>query len=202
VLQPGEILNMENLAESLGATRTPLREALIQLESEGLIEFSPQRWTRVTSLSVAELESFYPVWVELQVIAVRFAVERGCPNLADIEAAQVDFVALVDQAMRSPGKEEQKLVYQADAHFHDEILRGTENDYLTHALAPLSSLAQRYDFCYFGAMQMIGHESVADHEQILDGLRRGDADSAAEVMRINAARTLDLVRGGFPGLIW
>lgn len=195
-LQPGEILNLEHIMETLGVGRTPLREALIQLEHEGLIEFEPKRWTRVTPLSLPELESFYPVWIEFQVLAVRFAVQRGCPNLATIAAAQTAFVEAIRCAEQSPGRVTQTLVYRADAHFHAEILRGSENKHLALAIAPLSSLAQRYDHCYFGGLPAIGHKSIADHAQILAALERGDGETAAEIMRVNAARTLDLVTGG------
>jgi DNA-binding GntR family transcriptional regulator len=71
VLGPRETLRDIDLATSFGVSRTPVREALLRLEREGLVESQPGRWTRVTSLDAGELARVYPVWIELEALAAR-----------------------------------------------------------------------------------------------------------------------------------
>jgi DNA-binding GntR family transcriptional regulator len=74
-LGPGERVRDKELAEALGVSRTPVREALQRLEDAGLVETSASRWTRVASLDVAQAEQVYPVVWSLETLAVELA---GC----------------------------------------------------------------------------------------------------------------------------
>ena len=72
-LGPGERVRDKELAEALGVSRTPVREALQRLEDAGLVETSASRWTRVASLDVAQAEQVYPVVWSLEALAVELA---------------------------------------------------------------------------------------------------------------------------------
>src|SRR3954454_4716455 len=96
-LAPGEFVRDGEIAASLGVSHTPVREALLQLEREGLIESTPKRWTRVTLLHTADLKRLYPVLIELEALAAHLAAERSVAGLADVEAAQQAFAELVEQ---------------------------------------------------------------------------------------------------------
>src|SRR5436190_24084875 len=75
ILVPGERLHDMALAEQLGVSRTPVREALRRLEDEGLIETSPNRWTRVAPLDLVEAGSLYPIISNLEQLALDLAID-------------------------------------------------------------------------------------------------------------------------------
>src|SRR3954468_9282845 len=85
-LEPGTTMSQVTLADELGVSRTPLREALRMLQNEGLIESEPNRRVRVSSLSLAGLEELYTIRIPLEVTALRLSVPRMTPE----EVAQLE----------------------------------------------------------------------------------------------------------------
>lgn len=195
VLAPEETLRDVDLAAAFGVSRTPVREALLRLEREGLIESQPGRWTRVTPLDTAELARVYPVWIELEALAARLAA--GMPELGDalpaIAAAQRDFAAAVERAVATPGPENSRAARDGDAAFHDAIVTATGNRFLADALQPLKAAVRRYENVYFANAPLVGRRSAIDHERIVTALRDRDPDAAAAATRRNMERTWELL---------
>jgi DNA-binding GntR family transcriptional regulator len=194
-LAPGATLNIAELAAALDTGRTPVREALIQLEAEGLVETEPQRWTRVTPLSMAEVESLYPVWIHLEVLSAQLAARRlkAGASLAAVEDAQRAFADVVARAVAMPDADLRVAVREADDRFHQAILDLAGNRHLANARQPLRVLARRYENAFFSHARLIGPRSVADHERMIDALRRADENAAAAAMRANMERTYELI---------
>jgi len=188
-LAPGEIVKDSEIAASLGVSRTPVREALLHLEREGLIESQPGRWTRVAPLDASHPELLYPVIIALETLSVQLAA-RNPDGLFAIEAAQRHFADAVARFAETAQPEDARAVREGDDAFHEAILRAANNDYLTDALLPLRTIARRFENWYFGRTPSTGAASVADHEHLLAALRDGNAIEAAELMRANMSRSL------------
>lgn len=195
VLAPEETLRDSDLAASFGVSRTPVREALLQLEREGLIESQPGRWTRVTPLDARDLDRILPVWTELEILAARLAA--GSPGvldaLPDIEATQRDFTEAVERAVDALEFENQRTARDADAAFHDAIVVVTCNRFLADALQPLNVAIRRHEHVFASTSSLVERRAVIDHEQVLAALRDRDADAAAEAMRRDMERTSELL---------
>ena len=93
-LRPGERLVEQRLAEELDLSRTPIREALRMLQSEGLVRFEPNRGARVRSLTMADIDDLYELRGRLEAMAAELAAVRATPDQLDrLTAAEADFAA-------------------------------------------------------------------------------------------------------------
>jgi len=98
-LRPGERLVEQRLAEELELSRTPIREALRMLQSEGLVRFEPNRGARVRSLTVADIDDLYELRGRLEAMAAELAAVRATPDQLDrLMAAEADFAAAAQVA--------------------------------------------------------------------------------------------------------
>jgi DNA-binding GntR family transcriptional regulator len=192
-LAPGEIVKDNDIAAALGVSRTPVREALLHLEREGLIESLPGRWTRVAQLDASLSERLYPVIIVLEALSSSLAAANGAEHLPGIEAANQRFAVSVERYASTHAPEDAREVREADDAFHGAILRAADNPHLSDALLPRKVMARRFENWYFGNTPSIGAASIADHERIIAALRAGDAEGAAEQTRRNWARSLALL---------
>ena len=189
-LTPGEDVRDVAIAAQLGVSRTPVREAILQLQQEGLIESRPQGWTRVAPLDPRQWAELHPIWVELQVLAARLAAERPDRDLAALVEAQSTFRALIDQL---PGRERDLdmtlAITDADDRFHQALIEASGNSMLVATLERLNVLVRRFQTLFEPNGEQVftdmGLPSVAEHDLLLDALRRRDAAAAAEIVRRN-----------------
>jgi len=173
-LAPGEVIKDTEIADSLGVSRTPVREALLQLEREGLIESQPGRWTRVAPLDLQAADKLYPVVIELEALALRMAAERPHRDLTRLEHAQRDFATAV--ARRKP---DAKAIRSADDRFHGEILALADNSYISETLLPLKAIVRRYENYFFVSHPELAQHSVEDHAAMLAAIQKRDSEAAA-----------------------
>lgn len=186
-LAPEEVLRDADLAQAFGISRTPVREALLHLEHEGLVESQPGRWTRVTPLDPAGLDVIFPVWVELEALAARLAaVADGAPDHAAIDEAARAYASAVDDA--AAGVVDARAICEADARFHDAILKAAHNPSLSATLAPLRLLTKRYEYACPRAFPPAS-DSVNDHAAILTAVCHHDPDAATIATRDHLRHT-------------
>ncbi|MDT0307987.1 GntR family transcriptional regulator [Streptomyces sp. DSM 44917] len=174
-LAPGETLSQVQLARRLGASRTPLREALRLLEREGLIDSEFNRRVRVAGLSAAELEEIYASRLVLESLAVRLSVER-------FTAEDIDFLRARLEAMRQGAAaqdyERWKIPHRA---FHARLRRGA-GARLTRQLETLSDHAERYRHLYTVEAPRAWDAGLVEHGAIVEACRGGDAEAAADAV--------------------
>jgi DNA-binding GntR family transcriptional regulator len=174
-LGPGAELGEVALAEQLGVSRGPLREAIGRLAAEGLVTVSPRRGAVVRSLSKEEFLELYQVREALERMAVQLAV----PRLTD---EQFEELASLNEAMEAhAAQNEVESFFEANLAFHARLLEASGNGKLEELYRQLLGQLGRYRV---RSLTLRGNlkRSVSEHKAILRAARRGDAERAAQLM--------------------
>jgi DNA-binding GntR family transcriptional regulator len=177
-LRPGTRLGEVELADRLGVSRTPVREALTRLAAEGLVEIAPNRGARVATWTVAELEGVFDLRASLEPQLTGFAVERASSE--DVEA--LDEIAQRMLAVGSPGPEQDlDALVPLNRAFHDRLIALADHPALATALAAAihPPIVLRNFHTYDEASL---RRSLAHHGEIVAAVRAGDAAWARAVM--------------------
>lgn len=174
-LTPGAELSEVALAESLGVSRGPIREAIGRLASEGLVTVRPRRGAVVSSLSTEEFNELYQVREALELLAVKLAVPRLRPD--DITVLQ----ALIDEMSARAERSQVAAFFEANSAFHVRLVEASGNVKLLELYEQLLAQLGRYRL---RSLTLRGNleRSVAEHAAILRAAKRGDADRAAHLM--------------------
>jgi DNA-binding GntR family transcriptional regulator len=174
-LAPGAELQEVALAEELGVSRGPLREAIGRLAAEGLVTVRPRRGAVVRSLSKDEFLELYQVREALEVMAVRLAV----PRLGDDDIEELD--ALLTKMAERAVRQEVAEFFEANLAFHARLVEASGNATLQQLYGQLVGRMGRYRM---RSLTLRGNlrQSVSEHASILSAARRGDADRAAVLM--------------------
>ena len=181
-IRPGTILVQEQLAEQLGISRTPVRDALDRLASEGLVVRSPGGRIHVAPFSLEELREKYAVRQALEALALRLAA----PNLPGQPLERLKAVIAEMRAAIAAG--DSVRVAQAGGTFHDTIFAACGNAYLRHLLTNLNDSIRRYRQA---AIDLPGRadETLREHERIYACLAAGDIAAAQTAMEEHIARS-------------
>lgn len=174
-LEPGAELIETVLAEQLGVSRGPLREAISRLAAEGLVTVSPRRGAVVRSLSKAEFLELYQVREALERMAVQLAVPR-------LTEEQFEELGALNETMEAhAAQNEVEAFFEANIAFHSRLLEASDNGKLQELYRQLLDQLGRYrlrSLTLRGNLQ----RSVSEHKAILRAAKRGDAERAAQLM--------------------
>lgn len=186
-IKPGERLDEVALAKRFGVSRTPIREALMQLGSMRLIELLPHRGAFVRRIGITELVEMFEVMAELEGMCSRLAARRMTPNeITALEQLHRDCADAAD-SVASDGNYD--AYYYANARFHHAIYLGCHNGFLTEEVIRLrdrTKVYRRLQLRLRGRVQ----NSFSEHEAIVSAIRDGDPDRAEE-----AAKAHVLIQG-------
>lgn len=182
-LPPGERLRETDIAERLGVSRTPVREALRRLQSDGLVTFAPWRGMTVAALDLAQLEELYDMREVLESAAARFAAT----NASDADVAWLR--SLLEE--QSAAGSEAGALERINRAFHDAIYRAAHNRYL---LGALSSLADSLGLLKNTTFSIAGRpeSGLAEHRRIVDAIADRDPEAAEDAARRHIAKARDL----------
>ncbi len=185
-LPPGTRIHEGQLGEALGVSRTPLREALKFLASEGLIELVPGRGALVRKLTPGDVRNMLDVLIALETLAGRLACARASD--ADIGKVRV----LHDEMMRFYEARDRLEYYKRNQAIHSAIARLSQNDVLA---AMHESIQQRLK-----RVRFIGNEepakwegAVAEHEEMIAALEARDGGRFAEILARHLEQTWERV---------
>ena len=170
-LAPGAVIDERDLIERLGIGRTPVREALRRLAHERLVEVYPRRGMFVTGVDVRQLARLSEVRAVLEPEAARLAAERA----TDDDRARLD--ALLTE-LDAGGSE----LMQLDERIHRAVYRAAHNDLLEATLEQYYALALRIWMLALERTQDL-EEAVEAHRDLLEAIRDGDGERAAQTMR-------------------
>ena len=170
-LRPEEPLRDQDIAERLGVSRTPVREALRRLEDEGLVETALNRWTRVAALDPTRAIELYPVVEALESLALSVAFPKlTAEDLATLHQADASLRLALERHDTSGA-------VAADTSFHDVWIAQSGNVELRQTLRGLKRKLWRIELAYFNTAHA-GHASLDEHAALLDALRGGDREAA------------------------
>ena len=173
-LQPGERLMEVTLANKLGVSRTPVREAIRMLELEGLVVMIPRKGAEVAKITVRDLKDALEVRMAIDSLSVKLACERLDEN-TEIKQACVAF----REAVKS--KNVQAIV-EGDERFHNTIYRASKNQKLITIAMNLREQVYRYRFEYVKDFSY--HENlIREHDQITEAILKGDVETAQKIMK-------------------
>jgi DNA-binding GntR family transcriptional regulator len=192
-LGPGVSLSEIALAEKFGVSRTPVREALKQLETEGLVEIRPRVGSFVTTPSRREFIELFEMKELLEGAAARLLAQRGSvPELERLERNLVE----ADLAAARDDREQYAALVQE---FHDLVILGADNDKLeAHYRMLMNQLA--YARLVTTSLSQPGriHLSDQEHHRVLGAIRSKDGDSAERVMREHVRASKGALMAGLP----
>lgn len=171
-LAPGSVIDETALQEELGLGRTPIREALKRLSLEKLVTILPRRGMFVTEIGIADLTRLYEVRIDLEALAARLAARRGRPDHWERMAAAL---------AKIPSETDHDALIAIDEACHQIMYQAADNAFLTDTLNALYALSLRL---WYFALADIGdmHDTVMEHQLILEALRAGDEEQAAALL--------------------
>jgi DNA-binding GntR family transcriptional regulator len=192
VYSPGARLDESGLAKRFNVSRTPVREALRQLTSAGLVEMRPRRGVIVSLPSDTALAEMFEVMGELEAACVRLATQRMSPaERVRLEVAHRRSF----EAVRNNDKESYRAL---NFEFHDVIYRGAHNEFLLATTIGIRQRIAPFRRAQFAIAERLA-KSHAEHDAILRAVLSGAGQTASELMRnhvnIVRAASWDYVHG-------
>lgn len=175
-LQPGERLMEISLANRLGVSRTPVREAIRKLELEGLVVMVPRKGAQVAKITEKDLNDVLEVRLGLEELVMRFACERiGEEQLQEIAQAADEFEELMES-------NDITALAQADVKFHELIYDATQNKRLVQIINNLREQMYRYRIEYLKD-STVRETLVKEHRGIYQALKNRDFVLAHQWMK-------------------
>lgn len=173
-LKPGERLMEIQLANKLGVSRTPIREAIRKLELEGLVLMIPRKGAEVAEITEKNLRDVLEVRGALEELAVRLACERiDTEGIERLKQAAKGFETVLDS-------EDITKIAEADVAFHDIIYIATDNERLIQLLNNLREQMYRYRVEYLKQKEFHS-KLMSEHLDIISAIERGERDKAASI---------------------
>jgi DNA-binding GntR family transcriptional regulator len=169
--RPGSVLTEAALSRAMGVSRTPVREALLRLEAEGVLESTLARGFTLRPLSRSKVAELYPILAALEALAVQDTRRPAEPVLGTLRATLGELEGCTGAVRR----------WQLDTQWHATLTSACGNRHLAGLIAQLRSSGSRYELAY---MQQVRSREKADrqHREILSAVEAGDARRAADLL--------------------
>jgi DNA-binding GntR family transcriptional regulator len=178
-LKGGSRVSEPDLAERYGISRTPIREAFRQLESEGFLTVIPRRGAVVSEFSVKDVEEFYAI----KSILEGYAAHRACEKLTAKELDRLQ--SINDRLAELAAHNDIRTFFKIHNDFHDVFIKAADNEKLRELITSLVSRFQRLRLMSISLPGRMGI-SVQEHEKIIEAFRLKDAETAEMLVRKNA----------------
>jgi len=177
-LKPGERLMEVKLAEKMGVSRTPVREAIRMLEIEGLVDMLPRKGAHVAELSVKDIMDVLEVRAAMDSLATRLAAERITDDeIKELRQIQAQFINYVE-------KNNLQGSIKKDVEFHELIYRASRNDRLLQIANNLREQVQRFRVIYLKDYSS-PKNLIKEHEDICDAIAARNLEKAQEYAQIH-----------------
>lgn len=181
-LETGTQLPQDKIAARLGVSRTPVREALLQLQAEGLVHFARHRVATVATLSRDEIRDVF----EVRAVVEARAVELGVPQLTDAEVRELARCHREMCAFRKWSSE----WLQHNRRFHRIMYEASQRRYMCQVISGVQAQLDRYLSLYLSTLDVL-KKAHKEHSEILEAARRRDASGAAELTHRHILETAD-----------
>lgn len=183
-LAPGQRLTERELIDRVGVSRTVIREALRQLESEGLVETVPNKGPVVRALSRSEAVDLYRIRASLEALAARLFIERAPPHALDRLAAALRAVEAAYKAGAADG------ILAAKNRFYAVLFDGARSDVLSSMLGGLHARIWRWravGLSHADRSRARSAQAIRGLRELVAAIRAGDAAAAEQAIRVDTA---------------
>ncbi len=175
-LKPGERLMEMQLADDLGVSRTPVREAIRKLELEGLVVMIPRKGAYVSGISIREIADIFEVRAALEALAAGLAAER----ITDGELEELERTLV--HISEGSDRRDINAIVETDANFHDIIYRACRNDRLVQIITHLKEQIQRFRTTSLSQPGR-SRDALSEHRAIVEAISDRNAEQARALAR-------------------
>jgi len=180
-LPMGSQVKVEELAEQMGVSRTPIREALLSLEKDGLVRAEPRVGFFVTDITPSDLEELF----EIRQLLEGYAVKRAASRITDADLARLARLLKRGETAVKEGDLDQYL--QVDIDFHTTLMERAPNRHLSAIMGTLQDLTYRERILSLRSPDNV-QQTLVEHRRILDALSARDGELAGQMMAEHMAR--------------
>jgi len=174
-LIPGSSVNLTELSEQLGISKTPLRDALIQLEAEGFVTIAPRRGIYVNTLTLDEIRHIYEIVGSLETTALLSVFDK-------LDKFHTDRMRQLNDAIKTAlEQQDYGTYYERNIDFHNAFLELSDNEPLLRIVMTMKR--RLYDFPRRGYISEWEQSNCEDHVHLIAAIEKGDADGAAVIWR-------------------
>ncbi len=185
--EPGQVLREKDLIEEFGVSRTPVREALIRLETEGLVRIVPNQGTFVSEVSFQQLRDVF----EIRSFLIRLTGQLAAARIGEEELKQVR--GLVERIKKEKAA---KTLMRLDSQLHELINRATKNEVLVRMLGMLRDQAVRI-WKYSHSEDDYWSALPEEFEGLVEALERRDEEACGQILEKHTKRFTDYIRSQF-----
>lgn len=177
-LKPNTKLKISELSELLGISRTPVREALLRLERDGLVLTKANSWTIVTPIDLNESDNIYSVILALEGLALRQLFSK-------VKESDIKELELLNEKLNRSAKSNNYLeILKDDNDFHDKLIELSENNEIPPIINSLKKRIQRIELYFFKNVQK-EINSYEGHKAIIEGLKEKNFEKSLEALSNN-----------------
>ncbi len=175
-IKPGQTLTERGLAEKIGVSRTPVREAIRKLEEQGIVTYEPHKGVRVIPFSIDKVLQLYEVRELLEGLAVRKLAQDHTPKILD------ELSELISTAEKEAVMNNVQELARINSAFHLKLARSSGNVYLE---AIMNSLQTQIALMMSASLSTSGRplKNIAEHQMLIDAIRSGDGDFAESIAK-------------------
>lgn len=186
-IAPGTRMMEVELAEEMGVSRTPVREAIRKLEKEGLVTIEPRRGAYASDISAKDMVDILEVRQDLEGMAAGIAAQRIT------EEGRLELESIAREYKESVDKEDIEQIIKNDEAFHKYIVSLSGNKTLIKMVSQVQELALRFRYIYYEDFSRFKNQPT-EHQAIVDAIVSGDVTSARVNAEEHLARLKDFVR--------
>ena len=172
----------QELADELNVSRTPVREALVRLQRDGLVKVVPRHGMRVLPISLTDIQEIHQILTSLEALAVELAATRR------LSAKELEWLERSMQKMNEAHeKSDIKAWAQADEDFHCNLVDFSGNRILIEVVENFWNRAQRARLTML-SMRKSTEESIQEHSRLVEAIRNGESALAREILEMHRKR--------------
>jgi len=185
--EPGQALREKELMKEFGVSRTPVREALIRLEAEGLVRIFPNQGTMVSDVSFQNLKD---------VLEIRYFLVRLTAQLAAARITRDELNLMKGHIERMKSEKDPKVLMRLDSEMHDLINKATKNEMLVKMLGSLRDQAVRI-WTFSPSDDQYLNNMAEEFEQLVEALDRRDEEACATILEQHSQGFIEHIRSQF-----
>jgi GntR family transcriptional regulator, rspAB operon transcriptional repressor len=179
---PGSVISEDDLCKEFGVSRTPVREALMELGKEGYVNIVPRKSTKVSKISLKDITDIIQARLLIETYIVRSITE---PLDGQARSALADLRSRFGKAQDVKEPNDFRLLLQIDYEFHSMLTSLCPNNHLAKFLQELLRKSIRQWFLMLIYTEKRMQESICEHEGIINALLDGDFENAAQKLELH-----------------